>query len=187
MKGELEACEVMKRELKRRAMIWQSSAKEELALAHGLPSDAYFDLSFDEWNTLWLAHQPPPLVTVEQVVFRAEVLAASCFQSLAYVTNEDQFVDAMCVLYSRDNRRGYKSGAFDLYALFAEIDWPEGYYYCMESNDPIKRLHRDLLRRPQNGVRYKGGRWKSRGYTEKKLDQQAMLAEKILATKNENT
>lgn len=178
---ELEACERLKRELKRRAMIWQSSAKEELAIAHGLPSDGYFNLSFDEWNALWLASQPPPLVTVDEVFFRAEVLQASYFRDLACATEEEEFVEAICRLYASDNSRGRRPGEIDLYALFAEIDWPEGYYYCMDGTETIKLLHRDLLRRPERGVRYKDGRWKSRGYTPKRLDEQANIAQNILS------
>lgn len=169
---EMESCERLKRELKRRALVWQSEARERLAVEHGLALDAYFDLTFDEWNELWAGSRPDPLVTVEQVVFRGEVLCPSYLQTLAYSLNEAGFTDALSLLYSRDSRRGRTGSAFDLYALFCEIDWPEGYYYCMESTNEVRRLRGDLLRRPQNGVRYKAGRWRSRGYTAKKLDEQ---------------
>jgi hypothetical protein len=50
---ELEHCESLKRELKRRAMIYQAAAKERVASANGLPFDAYFDLSYEEWGEVW--------------------------------------------------------------------------------------------------------------------------------------
>lgn len=50
---ELEYCESLKRELQRRAMIYQCAAKERVALAQGLPFDAYYDLSYEAWGEVW--------------------------------------------------------------------------------------------------------------------------------------
>lgn len=47
---ELEALEELKRSLKARAMIYQVEAKERAAKRDGLPFDAYYDLTYKEWE-----------------------------------------------------------------------------------------------------------------------------------------
>lgn len=46
---ELEALEELKRSLKARAMIYQIDAKERAAERDGLPFNAYYHLTYEEW------------------------------------------------------------------------------------------------------------------------------------------
>jgi len=50
---ELEGIEKLKERIKEREMIYQVDAKEEAAIAKGLPRTAYHDLSYDDWGAVW--------------------------------------------------------------------------------------------------------------------------------------
>ena len=49
---DLEWAKELQETVKRRAMIYQASLKEEVASFHHLPIDAYYHLPFAEWVTI---------------------------------------------------------------------------------------------------------------------------------------
>lgn len=50
--ANLEDLEGLKKELKRRTMIYQCENKENAAKDRGLPLDTYYDLSYVEWSVI---------------------------------------------------------------------------------------------------------------------------------------
>jgi hypothetical protein len=50
---ELEGIEKLKERIKEREMIYQVDAKEEVAIAKGLPLTAYHNLSYKDWGAVW--------------------------------------------------------------------------------------------------------------------------------------